>query len=101
MVGYSVVAIGCLTNFYIVLIGVLAVGMGSAFGEISHYGFIEKFPSIFIGAWAAGSGICGLASSLTYLLLNTLKVPNYIIFFCFVPLAVIYLFNFIILDRYA
>ena len=92
---------GCLTRFYLVLFGLLFVGVGSAFGEVSHLSFIERFPSIYIGAWGAGSGVCGLTSSLIYLLLDTLKVPKPIIFFCFVPLALAYAVNFFFLNRFA
>ena len=90
-----------MTSFYLVLFGVLFVGVGSAFGEVSHLGFIERFPSIFVGAWGAGSGVCGLVSSLTYLLLVAINVPKSIIFFCFVPLALIYAVNFFFLNMYA
>ena len=70
-VGYFMVAVGCLTNFYLVVLGVLIVGMGSAFGEVTMYGFIERFPSIYVGAFAAGSGVCGLLSSMIYLILKS------------------------------
>ena len=99
--GYTLVAIGCLTNFYIVMVGVLAVGMGSAFGEVSHYGFIERFPSVYVGAFSTGSGICGIFSTLFFLLLNTLKIPNYIVFFCLVPLSFLYLLNFLVIHKFA
>jgi hypothetical protein len=66
--GYLFVALGCLYDFYLVVIGILIMGCGSAFGEVTMYGYIENYPSIFVGAFAAGSGICGLSSSLVYLL---------------------------------
>jgi len=80
---------------------VLIAGCGSAFGDVTMWGYIEKFPSIFVGSFSAGSGICGLSSSLIFLILKSLKVPNYVIFFCFIPISFAYLANFLIMDKVA
>jgi hypothetical protein len=47
--GYAIVGIGCFFSFYIVMIGALIIGVGSAFGEVSHFGFLRDFPSEYVG----------------------------------------------------
>jgi hypothetical protein len=77
----------------------LIVGIGSAFGEVSHFGYLKSFPSEYVGPFWSGTGICGLAGSLMYLVLHSLGVPDYVIFFSLVPVAFIYLSNFLLLHR--
>ena len=97
--GYTIIGLGCFSSFYVVMIGALIVGIGSAFGEVSHFGYLKMFPSEYIGPFVSGTGICGLTGSLMYLVLHAIEVPDWLIFFCLVPLAILYLLNFIILHR--
>ena len=96
--GYTAIAFGCLINFYVVMGGALIVGIGSAFGEVSHFGFLKKLPSNYVGPFWSGTGIWGLTGSLLYLILHSLKVKDYIIFFWLIPIAVWYLTNFLLLS---
>ena len=67
--GYALVAFGWLINFYVIMAGALIVGIGSAFGGVSHFGYMKKYPSEYIGSFASGTGIWGLVGSLIYLIL--------------------------------
>ena len=96
--GYTAFAFGCLINFYIVMGGALIVGIGSAFGAVSHFGYLKKLPSEYIGPFSSGTGIWGLAGSLLYLILHSLKVNDYIIFFWLIPIAICYFTNFLLLS---
>ena len=79
--------------------GALIVGIGSAFGEVSHFGYLKKYPSKYVGPFCSGTGICGLAGSFMYLLLHSMGVRDYVIFFALIPIALIYLVNFLFLFR--
>lgn len=97
--GYLVVGLGWFYSFYIVMAGALIVGIGSAFGEVSHFGFLRNFPSSYVGPFWSGTGIWGLTGSLLYLVLHSVHVSDYIIFFWLVPIAFAYLSNFLFLNR--
>ena len=77
----------------------MVVGIGSAFGEVSHFGYLKNLPSEYVGPFCSGTGICGLTGSFMYLLLHSLNVKDYIIFFWLIPIAALYLTNFIILNK--
>ena len=98
-VGYALVGIGCFYSFYVVMLGALIIGTGSAFGEISHYGYLKLFPTEYIGPFISGTGISGLAGSLLYLILHAYRVPDWLIFVFLVILALLYLTNFFTLNR--
>lgn len=96
--GYFGYGMGALTSFWVSLSTALIVGMGSAFGEVTHYGYIDRYPSEFVGPFAMGTGFSGLVGSLLYVILHGQKIEDYIIFFCLVPIAFIYLCNFVTLN---
>ena len=93
------IGVGCFFNFFVCLLGALIAGVGSAFGEVTHLGFIEKFDAEFFGPFSAGSGLSGLIGTLLYLMLQTFGVPNWLVFFCLCVLPFIYFFNFFMLFR--
>ncbi|CAI2371529.1 unnamed protein product [Moneuplotes crassus] len=94
-IGYAIITIGCFINFYFVIFGALFVGIGSAWGQVIHYGFIRRFPSEYVGPFSSGTGMCGLFSSMLYMILNDYGVADWVIFACLMPLAIIYAFNFL------
>lgn len=94
-IGYAIITLGCFISFYVVIFGAIFVGVGSAWGQVIHYGFIRRFPSEYVGPFSSGTGMCGLFNSLLYMLLNDAGVENYIIFAILMPLAIIYAYNFL------
>lgn len=57
--------------FVLVVLGVLMIGNGSAYGETTSLAHMERFPPRLIGAWASGTGLSGVLGALLYLLLHT------------------------------
>ena len=100
-VGYILIGIGWTFNFHIVFAGAIFIGMGVGFGEASHLGYLKVFPSKFIGPFVSGTGLWGLTSSLLYVFLHANEIPNWLIFLCSIPLAIIYLINFATLWKFS
>ena len=100
-VGYVVIAVGSYYNFFLALLGALIVGTASAFGDVTHLGYLGLFDPQFLGPFASGNGTSGLLGSLLYLLLKSFDVANWIVFMSLLILPVLYLANFWSLYRTA
>lgn len=101
LISYLLVTIGCFYDFSIVIVGAFFAGVGSAWGQVIHYGFIRRFPAEFVGPFSSGTGISGLLGSFLYMMLNNYQVPNFIIFAILIPIVFIYLINFLRLHKLA
>lgn len=72
--------------FALLLLGVLCVGNGSAYGESVNLGYMERFDAGMIGWYSSGTGFSGVLGSLVYLGLK--NVPGFHpsdIFACSIP----------------
>ena len=98
-ISYILVGIGWIYSFEVAVCGTIFVGTTTAFGEVSHYAFLQKFPSEYVGNFVSGSGISGLTGSLIYLILHANGAPDWVICFSFVPIAILYIINFAVLFR--
>lgn len=70
-----------------------------AFGEGVILGYLKSFPSNLVGGWSSGTGLAGIAGSLIFIALNSLKVSLTITFGILIPLEFLYLFAFLWYDR--
>jgi hypothetical protein len=101
LICYVLITIGCFYDFKLVIVGAFFAGVGSAWGQVIHYGFIRRFPSEFVGPFSSGTGISGILGSFIYLILNNYQVENFIIFAILIPIVFIYLINFLKLHSLA
>ena len=67
-------------KFAIALVGVLNVGNGSSWGESVTLGYIERFPSRFVGAWSSGTGMSGVIATVFYMAMRAASLSNTTIF---------------------
>ena len=67
-------------KFAIALFGVLNVGNGSSWGESVTLGYIERFPSRFVGAWSSGTGMSGVIATAFYMAMQAASLSNTDIF---------------------
>lgn len=94
LLGYVVMFLGNMYNYWICLGAALLIGMASSLGEATHYGFIRKFPRYFVDTFSAATGFSGFLGSLFYLVLAFADASNQIIFIVVTPFALIYVLNF-------
>ena len=99
VLAYATLSVGWYFSFYVVVIGGFFNGIAIGFGEVSHYTYLQKFPSNYVGPFVSGTGISGLTGSLLYVMLHAVGVQNWLIFWCLIPMAFIYLVNFIVLCK--
>lgn len=85
--------------FFVVLLAMIIMGIGSSLGESVILGFLKTFPGEAIGYFSTGTGIAGLSGSLIFLSFRSLGFKYSDIFMLVIPLSIPYLLSFMWLNR--
>lgn len=86
-------------RFTLLLLGIVAIGNGSSYGESVSLGYIELFPSRLVGGWSSGTGMSGVMAALIYIGLSEAKLTNTAIFMISAPFVLVYWFAYFVLLR--
>ena len=77
--------------FWVAIFASVLTGMGQAMGEATFLGFCNKFPSHVVGYVSSGTGCAGLTATGTLFVLQSIGLPNHIIFLVVAPTLLIYI----------
>lgn len=77
-------------SFFVVLLGVVLVGIESTYGESAILSFVQRYPADTVGAWSSGTGISGVIATLMYLGLIAAGLTKEQVFLVSIPFLVIY-----------
>ncbi len=98
LIGGGLTMISMKLEFAIAVVGVIFIGISSAFGESVLLGYFKRYDPKVAGAWSSGTGGAGLFGSLAYVLLKSVyKLDNFTVFSILIPLALVYYIAFLAL----
>ena len=73
-------ALGLTFSFYFCLVAIVLVGCFSSFGESVLLGHMRSFDPRCLGGWSSGTGMAGIAGTMTYLLMHdVLHISNEVV----------------------
>eukprot|EP01113_Clastostelium_recurvatum_P040019 TRINITY_DN6178_c0_g1_i2.p1 TRINITY_DN6178_c0_g1~~TRINITY_DN6178_c0_g1_i2.p1 ORF type:complete len:520 (-),score=130.86 TRINITY_DN6178_c0_g1_i2:40-1572(-) len=89
--GMAGVAISINIGFWFCLLSIVITGIASSFGESVLLGYMKGYPSEIVNGWSSGTGMAGVAGSMSYILLSgVLQLSNREIFIILLPLCAVY-----------
>eukprot|EP01113_Clastostelium_recurvatum_P040021 TRINITY_DN6178_c0_g1_i4.p1 TRINITY_DN6178_c0_g1~~TRINITY_DN6178_c0_g1_i4.p1 ORF type:complete len:443 (-),score=104.66 TRINITY_DN6178_c0_g1_i4:40-1341(-) len=89
--GMAGVAISINIGFWFCLLSIVITGIASSFGESVLLGYMKGYPSEIVNGWSSGTGMAGVAGSMSYILLSgVIQLSNRDIFIILLPLCVVY-----------
>lgn len=82
-------------SFPFTVFAVLLMGIGTCLGECVILAHLQHISPKLTSSWSSGTGMAGVAGSLSYLVLKSvLELDNQVIFLIFSPTALIYWFSY-------
>ena len=85
-------------GFWLSLIPCIILGTGCSFGESTMLGYLRNYPKSLVAGWSSGTGLAGIAGTLIYIMMNSLKVEKKFMFLILTILPITYLGSFYLID---